>query len=206
MRIGICGGTFDPVHRGHTEPVLAVRELFEWDQVLYVPAFRQPFKTEGQSVSGYHRYAMTVLATEEIAGFLTSTVELDRQEVSFTIDTLRALRQQYGRAAGFDWVIGDDNLPMLASWRALDEIFQLANFAVLTRGKSELPETLRERVAPAVGRPKSGKIVFAENVTVEISSTTIRERIQQGQPFEELMHPRVARYIHSHQLYRRGTD
>src|SRR5512144_839717 len=116
MRIGICGGTFDPFHRGHLEPVLAARDVMQWDRVLYVPAHRQPFKRDQLSASGYHRFAMTVLATEERDALYVTSRELERGEISYTVDTLEQLRAESADAI-LDWIIGDDNLPQLDSWK-----------------------------------------------------------------------------------------
>jgi len=132
MKIGICGGTFDPFHRGHLEPVLAARGVMEWDRLIYVPAYRQPFKPEEQFASGYHRFTMAVLATESIETIDVSTQELDRGKISYTVETLELLRAGYPQAT-LDWIIGDDNLFQLSEWKRIDRIFELANFAVLTR-------------------------------------------------------------------------
>lgn len=133
MKIGICGGTFDPFHRGHLEPVLAARETMQWDRIIYMVARRQPFKGEGESASGYHRFAMAVLATESIDDVRISSWELEREGVSYTVDTLEYLRGEFPDAT-LDWIIGDDNLSRLGEWHNVDRIFGLANFAVLTRG------------------------------------------------------------------------
>src|SRR5437763_17189192 len=132
MRIAICGGTFDPFHRGHLEPVLAVRAWMQWDRVIYVPAWRQPFKLDRSTASGYHRFAMAVLATENHDPLAVSTMELERGEVSYTVDTLEALRREHPDAS-LDWIIGEDNVPHLAKWKNIERIFELANFVVLTR-------------------------------------------------------------------------
>src|SRR6476661_10824439 len=119
MKIGICGGTFDPFHRGHLEPVLAARGLFGWDLLLYIPAYRQPFKTGQRATSGYHRFTMAVLATETIEIIHVTPMELDRGATSYTVDTLELLRTEYPQAT-LDWIIGDDNLEKLSEWKNLE--------------------------------------------------------------------------------------
>ncbi|HEX6179029.1 MAG TPA: nicotinate (nicotinamide) nucleotide adenylyltransferase, partial [Thermoanaerobaculia bacterium] len=141
MKIGICGGTFDPFHRGHLEPVLAVRGTMQWDRLLYVPAFRQPFKADRDSASGYHRFAMTVLGTEDRDGVFVTPLELERGAISYTVDTLEALRAEHPEAT-LDWIIGDDNVAGLPKWKNLDRIFELANFAVLARVTEGVGQTL----------------------------------------------------------------
>ncbi|HEX9460757.1 MAG TPA: adenylyltransferase/cytidyltransferase family protein, partial [Thermoanaerobaculia bacterium] len=99
MRIGICGGTFDPFHRGHLDPVLAAREELQWDRVLYIPAWRQPFKTHLDAAPGAHRFAMTALAIRDYDMLYVSPIELDRGGISYSVDTLEELHRQYPGAA-----------------------------------------------------------------------------------------------------------
>jgi nicotinate (nicotinamide) nucleotide adenylyltransferase len=132
MRIGICGGTFDPFHRGHLDPVLAAREELQWDRVLYIPAWRQPFKTHLDAASGAHRFAMAALAIRDYDMLYVSPIELDRGGISYSVDTLDELHRQYPGAA-FDWIIGDDNVADLDRWKDPERLFQLARFVVLSR-------------------------------------------------------------------------
>lgn len=190
MRIGICGGTFDPFHCGHLHPVLAARETMEWDRVIYVPAFVQPFKSDRATASPLDRFAMTVLATEEHEEVYVSKRELERGEISYTVDTLEELHAELPEAT-LDWIIGDDNLADLHKWRNLDRIFELARFVVLTRGRTQIPENLKNR-----------PIEFARNATVPVSSTEIRRRVRAGESIDELVDPRVSHYIHHYRLYK----
>lgn len=209
MKIGICGGTFDPFHRGHLEPVLAIREALEWEAIIYVPARQQPFKLDKEASSGYHRFAMTVLATDDVDGVSVSLFELERTGISYTVDTLEMLRSQWPDAT-LDWVIGDDNLADLGAWRSLDRIFELANFVVLTRGGGELPPVLCDASGAATvplfadpgQRAPQGAVVFAHNPTVPVSATEIRERVRTGQAIDAFVDPRVSRYIQRNRLYR----
>ncbi|HEV7243219.1 MAG TPA: nicotinate-nucleotide adenylyltransferase [Thermoanaerobaculia bacterium] len=203
MNIGICGGTFDPFHRGHLDPIVAVRGEMQWDRVIYVPAFVQPFKQDRETASGHHRFAMAAIATLDRDELLVSSMELERGAVSYTVDTLQQLRNEYPDGT-LDWIIGDDNLAKLGEWKSIDTIFEMANFVVLTRGSHEVPASMRERVTEARMRPKHGTIVFAENATVPVSSTEIRRRVHAGEPIEDLVPPPVSRYIHHYDLYRKG--
>jgi nicotinate-nucleotide adenylyltransferase len=211
MRIAICGGTFDPFHRGHLDPVLAVRDTMQWERVIYIPAYRQPFKQDRATASGYDRFAMAVLATEQLDDFSVSHRELERGAVSYTVDTLEELRAEE-RDATLDWIIGDDNLAALHQWRNVARIFELANFAVLSRvGQAILPASLASRgqaglpVLQPQSRPKCGAVVFVHNPTIPISSTEIRRRVRAGEPIDELVDPRVSRYIHHNRLYKEAT-
>lgn len=192
MKIGICGGTFDPFHHGHLEPVLAARETMRWDRIIYVVAYQQPFKDKGASAAGYHRFAMAVLATEQFDEMYISSWELEREGTSYTVDTLEHLRSEYPDAT-LDWIIGDDNLARLGEWKRIDRIFELANFVVLTR---VAPATL-----PAFPGAKPASILFAHNATIPISSTEIRRRVRAGESIDALVDPRVSRYIQHNRLY-----
>lgn len=205
MNIGICGGTFDPFHCGHLDPILAVRDAMQWDRVLFIPAYVQPFKTDRVTASPYHRFAMAAAATLDHDGLVVSPMELERGAISYTVDTLTALRAQYPDAR-LEWIIGDDNLEKLLDWRSLDTIFELANFVVLARGKSILPDILQKRVTSPNDRPHHGAITFAENATVPVSSTEVRRRARAGEPIDGLVPPRVSRYIQQYELYRKGQS
>ena len=196
MNIGICGGTFDPFHRGHLDPVLAVREVMQWDRVLYVPARIQPFKLDRQSASGYHRFAMTAIGIRDHAALFIDPLELERHAVSYAVDTLEELHRRYPNAR-FDWVIGDDNLADLPKWKDFDRLFDLTRFVVLTRNEPPKESALAKRI-------EAGSIVFAKNATVPVSSTRIRELLRAGVPIDGLVDPMVSRYIHHYGLYKEG--
>ena len=207
MNIAICGGTFDPFHRGHLEPVLAVREEMQWERILYVPARHQPFKAGHGSASGYHRFAMAALATAGIDAIWVLPLELERDAVSYTVDTLEHLRCEYPETT-LDWIIGDDNLPRLGEWKSLDRILELANFVVLSRGgEAVLPsiDAVQKKsgvVREAKVRGTCGAIVFARNAMVPVSATDIRKRVRAGEPIDAFVDPRVSRYIDHYGLYR----
>jgi nicotinate-nucleotide adenylyltransferase len=202
MKIGICGGTFDPFHYGHIEPVLAVRDEMDWDRILYVPAHRQPFKVDAGSVADWHRWAMLILGTQDHDDVYASDIELSRGEVSYTVDTLEQLRAENPDAT-LDWIIGDDNLAKLDEWKNLDRIFELANFAVLSRGGQALLPVHAARVLhDPRDRETHGSIVMLHNATVPISATDIRRRLRDGESIDAFVDPRVSRYIEHYGLYK----
>jgi nicotinate-nucleotide adenylyltransferase len=192
MKIGIVGGTFDPFHRGHLDPVLAAREKLQWDRVVYIPAWRQPFKMDRDAASGPHRFAMTALAIRDHDALYVSPIELERGGISYSVDTLEELHRQY-EGASFDWVIGDDNLKDLDRWKDPERLYKLARFVVLTRHPT-----------PDRRPPTNATIVFAENATVPVSSTEIRRRVRAGEPIDAFVDPLVSRYIHHYGLYKEG--
>ena len=204
MKIGICGGTFDPFHRGHLDPVLAVRERVQWDRVVYIPAHVQPFKQDRETASPFHRFAMVAAATLE-HDLEASPMELERGRVSYTVETLEELRAGHPDDT-LDWIIGDDNLAKLLEWKSIDRIFELANFVVLSRAAHRVPEVLEARVTDPANRGTRGAIAFAENATIPISSTEIRRRVREGELIDDLVPPPVSRYIHHYGLYRKGQS
>lgn len=201
-RVGILGGTFDPFHYGHLRPMLAIQERLGWDEMLFVPAWIQPFKTERATVSPFHRYAMTVLGTEQIPGAKVSIVELERAQVSYTVDTLRELRSALPDTV-LEWVIGDDNLARLGEWKEADALFELANFIVLRREAAlpALPAELEGRLHSIKARERNGSIVLVTNDLIEVSATEIRRRIAAREPWDHMVPSRVARYIRHNDLY-----
>lgn len=205
MKIGIYGGTFDPFHRGHLEPVVAARNALKWDKVWYVPAYVQPFKLDRTFASPYHRFAMIAASIVEHDFLYVSSVELERGHVSYTVETLEELRKQHPNDT-LDWIIGDDNFLKLHEWKSLDRIFELANFAVLTRRSHEVPEAFASRVCDARSRSTHGTICFSNNPTLEIASTDVRDRVREGQPIDDLVPAPVSRYIQHYGLYRKGQS
>jgi nicotinate-nucleotide adenylyltransferase len=205
MRIGICGGTFDPFHRGHLDPVLHVRDTMQWDRVIYIPARMQPFKQNRETASPYHRFTMAAMATLDEAMLHVSPMELERETISYSVDTLEELRAQH-RHDTIDWIIGDDNLTQLLEWKSIDRIFELANFAVLARGEHTLPPQLASRRRNARERSTHGSLVFADNPSVPVSSTEIRRRVSAGESIGDLVPEPVSRYIQHYGLYRKGQS
>jgi nicotinate-nucleotide adenylyltransferase len=205
MKIGIYGGTFDPFHCGHLEPVIAARELMQWDRVYYVPAFVQPFKQDRTFASPYHRFAMIAASIVDHDFLYVSSMELERGRVSYTVESLEELREDYPDET-IDWVIGDDHFLKLHEWRNLGRIFELANFAVLTRKDHDIPPAFASRVCKPAERSSHGSISFTSNPRIEISSTDVRRRLQEGEPIDDLVPPAVSRYIHHYGLYRKGQS
>lgn len=200
-RIGLLGGTFDPIHRGHLRPLRSAAAAIGWERVLLIVAAQQPFKAGRSSTSPFHRWAMAAIATADDEKVVLSDIELERGDISYTVDTLETLKARNPGAA-LDWIIGDDNLPMLLEWRRIERIFELANFVVLRRSEAELPAALKSRLVGSEDViPRTGGIVLVDNPEVPISSTAIRQHVHDGQPIEDLVEPGVAAYIRKYGLY-----
>jgi nicotinate-nucleotide adenylyltransferase len=183
MRLGIFGGSFDPIHHGHLILARATLEELGLDRILFIPANLSPHKTETKPATAQDRLAMLQLAIEDEPGFATSDIELHRPPPSYTVETLRELK---GRHAGdeFTLLIGADNVAKFETWREPDEIRRLAKIAVLDRANQTAPHDW-----PVVRR------------LIDISSTDIRARVAERRSIRYLTPDQVCDYIAAHGLY-----
>lgn len=192
-RVGVMGGTFDPVHHGHLVAASEVLDAYELDEVLFVPTGEQPFKQHRDVTPAEHRYLMTVVATASNPRFNVSRIEIDRPGPSYTIDTLRLLREQMPDTDLF-FITGADVLPQILTWKDADELWSLAHFIGVTRPGHDLD--------PA-GLPATG-VSLTEVPAMAISSTDCRERVADGKSVWYLVPDGVVQYINKHGLYRGG--
>lgn len=190
-RIGVMGGTFDPIHNGHLVAASEVQDVFHLDEVIFVPTATQPFKKGRPVTDPEMRYLMTVIATASNPHFTVSRVDIDRGKLTYTIDTLRDLHEQI-RDADFYFITGADALARIMEWKDIDELFSLAHFVGVTRPEhdSVLPEQLREKVS------------VIEIPALAISSTDVRERTRRGAPVWYLVPDGIVQYINKFGLYR----
>ncbi len=198
MRLGILGGTFDPVHRGHLALARAASDELGLDEVLFLPA-GQPWRKAGQTIaSNEHRLAMLRRALEGEAAFQVSRLELERPGPSYTADTLEALRDDRPEDELF-FLLGEDALMDLPNWARPQRILELARLAVARRADSS-PEALEEaeRRLPGLGE----RVVWLKMSVVAVSATEIRERVREGQPMGGLVPATVEQYIRMQGLYR----
>ena len=193
-RIGVMGGTFDPIHHGHLVAASEVQAWFDLDEVVFVPT-GQPYQKADRPVSAAeHRYLMTVIATASNPRFTVSRVDIDRDGPTYTVDTLSDLAQQYPDADLF-FITGADALQEILSWRSSERLFELAEFVGCTRpGYAMDPTTLD-------GMPHD-RVTIVEIPALAISSTDCRRRAARGEPVWYLVPDGVVQYISKHQLYR----
>lgn len=191
MRIGLLGGTFNPVHRGHLLLAEGAKQILKLDQVLWIPARQSPHKAKGSSLaSPKDRTAMVELAVRDHPDFKLSRIELERPSPSFTIDTVRQLQAQVkNRSVQWVFLIGSDIAPELTGWRQFDQLVKLVEFVAIPRPGNRsglLPKGVREIPVK----------------TLNISSSEIRKRIREGRPIRPFVPEAVCRYIEEHGLYR----
>ncbi len=193
MRLGIFGGTFDPVHLGHLIVAETARAQARLERVLFVLSHRPPHKNAVELAPVLHRLDMLNLALAGHPNFFVSTIELQREGVSYTVDTLRRLQSlpEY-RAAELHLIIGSDSLAAFEQWREPEAIMQLARLLVYPR---------LETSAPAAYAEFQKNSHLLEAPIVEISSTEIRRRLQQSESIRYLVPDAVLRYIEANRLY-----
>lgn len=196
-RVGVMGGTFDPIHHGHLVAASEVQGWFDLDEVVFVPT-GQPWQKAERDVSpAEHRYLMTVIATAANPRFTVSRVDIDRAGPTYTVDTLRDLRAERPDA-DFYFITGADALTDIFSWRNAEDAFELAHFVGCTRPGSDMdPATL--------AKIPHDRVTMVEVPALAISSTDCRERQRAGQPVWYLVPDGVVQYITKHGLYPPGT-
>ena len=220
MRIALYGGTFDPVHVGHTGVADGLSKLFALDRILFVPAYVAPHKRGASVTPALHRYAMLALATQEEARFHISSIELDAPEKPYTVETLSRMREQLGHGAQLFFVMGADSWMEITTWREWERVLALASHIVVTRPGYEVsathvtPEirakvldlrgTKAEEIARAVEESDGARIYLTDAVNLEISSTEIRRAVREGLDDEwtKWVSPSVGNYIRKYGLYR----
>ena len=192
-RIGVMGGTFDPIHHGHLVAASEVQAWFDLDEVVFVPT-GEPWQKQSRQVSAAeHRYLMTVIATASNPRFWVSRVDIDRGGPTYTIDTLRDLRTELPDADLY-FITGADALSDIFTWRDADELFKLAHFVGCTRpGFTMNPSTL-------TGIPHE-RVTIVEIPALAISSTDCRKRHMRGEPVWYLVPDGVVQYIAKRGLY-----
>jgi nicotinate-nucleotide adenylyltransferase len=194
VRIGVMGGTFDPIHHGHLVAASEVAHIFALDEVVFVPT-GQPWQKQDKKVSpAEDRYLMTVIATASNPQFSVSRLDIDRPGPTYTIDTLRDLRAERGDDAELYFITGADALSRMLSWQDVDELFTLAHFVGCTRPGHRLTDQ---------GLPED-KVSLVEIPALAISSTGCRQRVAKGQPIWYLVPDGIVQYIAKRGLYRNG--
>jgi nicotinate-nucleotide adenylyltransferase len=196
MRVGIMGGTFDPIHHGHLVAASEVAERFGLDQVVFVPTGQPWQKSEFAVSPAEDRYLMTVIATASNPRFMVSRVDIDRGGPTYTVDTLRDLRDAYGTDAKLFFITGADALGKILSWKDAEDLFSLAHFIGVTRPGFDLS---------AEHLPAS-TVSLVQVPAMAISSTDCRRRVEDGKPVWYLVPDGVVQYIAKRGLYRKSDN
>ena len=193
-RIGVMGGTFDPIHHGHLVAAEEARWQFDLDRVVFVPTGRPWQKPVGVSPAE-DRYRMTVLATASNPAFTVSRLEVDHQGPTYTVDTLRRLRAAQPAGTRLFFITGADAVLQILTWKEPDQVLALAEFIAATRPGFDLARLIGQVPGAA------GRVHRMEIPALAISSSDLRTRVARGAPIQYLVPDEVARYIHDHALY-----
>jgi len=202
-RIVLFGGTFDPIHVGHTTVAGAAAAYLDADKLIFIPAKRSPLKGFLPSAGDTHRLKMIELAIQTNDRFEVSDCELQRPAPSYTIDTVKHFQQQYGASVSIYWLLGADSLEDLTHWYKAKELIDACNLAVMHRGGYPTPTF--EEYLPIWGPERIEKLHanVIETPSIDISSTEVRKRLAEGSSTTDVLDPRVADYIARNGLYAR---
>jgi nicotinate-nucleotide adenylyltransferase len=228
MRLGIMGGTFDPIHLGHLRAAEEIYWAFGLDRIIFVPAARPPHKEEAVVASALHRYEMVSLATVFTPYFSVSSIELRRPGKSYSVETVREFQRMYGSKAALYFVVGVDSFLEMSGWREIRELFRLARVIVTARPGWRLDEV--ERLLPAeqrriLGNPRfrylkiaeidpeqvqrertPREVLLVEVVSLDIASRDIRQLVEEGRSIRHLVPDTVAAYMAKNRLYLRQVE
>ena len=203
MRLGVLGGTFDPIHLGHIDAADAAQHGLSLESIVLIPSRIPPHRADPTSASAEDRLAMVELAAADRPGWSASRIELDRDGPSYTYDTLTELgARRESRSTQIFFITGADAFAEIATWSRYPAVLDLANFVVVSRPGITL-DSLRERVPSAFDRhsPANTRVILVEARTPDVSSTDIRRRVRAGESLSGLVPPAVADYIRTHRLY-----
>jgi nicotinate-nucleotide adenylyltransferase len=189
FRLGVMGGTFDPIHNGHLVAASEVAAALKLDQVVFVPTGAPENKPD--VTGGEHRYLMTVIATAANPRFLVSRVDIDRDKPTYTVDTLTDLKDNYPDAELF-FITGSDAIAQILAWKQVQRLWDLAHFVAVSRPG----HTLQIPDVP------EGTVTVVEVPALSISSTDCRNRVSKGEPIWYLVPDGVVQYIGKHGLYK----
>jgi nicotinate-nucleotide adenylyltransferase len=193
-RLGVMGGTFDPIHHGHLVAASEVASRFELDEVVFVPTGQPWQKADRQVSAAEDRYLMTVIATASNPRFTVSRVDIDRAGMTYTVDTLRDLRVERGDDVDLYFITGADALTQILTWRNVDELFERAHFVGVTRPGVELDTSVMSDLP-------QDRVTLMEVPALAISSTACRARVAEEDPIWYLVPDGIVQYIAKRGLY-----
>lgn len=202
MKIGIMGGTFDPIHYAHLATAEFIRDKYKLDKILFIPSGNPPHK--GENVTDkYDRYKMVLLATETNDDFLALDLEIERNKKTYTVDTLKYLKTTYKNSEIY-FITGADAICDIENWKNVKENFQLATFIAATRPGISLLKS-QEKIETLVKKYKAN-ILSVYVPSLDISSTYIRDQLKEGKSVRYLVPESVEEYMNQNKLYKCGDE
>ena len=201
-KIGILGGTFNPIHCGHLIIAETVREKMCLDKVLIIPSGQPPHKPDTEVIDAEHRYELVRRAVASNSFIEASRVEIDRKGFTYTVNTLTTLRKVYGQEAGLFFIIGADIIPELTAWKDFANVFRLCEFVAVLRPGHDRKEI--EADIELLKQKYDLRIQMVDAPLIDISSSDIRDRCSAGRSIKYLVPESVEDYIKSEGLYRQA--
>lgn len=198
-KIGVSGGTFNPIHMGHLMVAEMVRDSFGLDKVLFIPSGMPPHKNLGGVACAEHRFDMVQIAVASNPYFIESRIEIDRRGYTYTVDTLKNLREIYGNNTSLYYIIGADVLNDLLTWRSFEEVFKICEFIAVLRPGNDVQAFNNQM--KYLKNTYCAKIHFINTPQIDISSTEIRDRVKEGRSIKYLVPDAVEEYIKLNRLY-----
>lgn len=202
-KIALFGGTFDPIHLGHTQVAAAAAKQIEAEQVIFIPAKCSPLKGFFPHASDDDRLRMVELAIQGCEGFSASDCELRRPAPSYTLDTVRRFQQEYGEETSIYWLLGADSVDDLVLWHRIHELIDTCHLAVMVRAGYEAPSFDRHLAALGADRVEKLRRNVIQTPSIAISSTKVREHLAAGKDVCDMLCPQVWDYIQRRGLYKR---
>lgn len=203
MNIGVLGGTFDPVHIGHLTLAEEVAGRLNLDEVLFIPAGQPWLKADAPVSAAEHRVPMVRLAIAGRPRFRLRTMEIERAGPSYSVDTIRELKQQIAAGDGLFFILGWDNLIDLPRWRQPSQLIKMCRLVAVPRIGYPVPDLAPlEAAIPGL----SGRLTMLDKPEIDISASVIRERVSRGLSIERLVPKAVAKYIKDHGLYKAKSE
>lgn len=200
VKIGIMGGTFNPIHNGHLIVAEDVRVKCGLDRVLFITSGQPPHKPNSEVIDANHRYEMVCRAVSSNPFFEASRIEIDRSGYTYTVNTLQQLRTEYGVGTDFYFIIGADNIPELITWKEYERVFQMCEFIAILRPGHDWPAL--EAEIKSYEEKFGARIYLVDSRLIDISSTEIRERCKRGKSIKYLVPDEVEEYILENSLYK----
>jgi nicotinate-nucleotide adenylyltransferase len=192
MKIGLFGGTFNPIHNGHLKIARKVLNAFELAKIIFIPSGNPPHKSKKDIAGASHRMKMLKLAIAGERKFEVSDIEIRRKGISYTLDTIKEIKKIYGKDAVLYFIAGLDMALDLPNWKDPSKVLNLARFIAVERpglSSEKLPDKYHE------------KIIFIRGISIDVSSSDIRKRVKEGKTIKTLVPEAVEKYIKGHNLF-----
>ena len=203
-RLGIMGGTFDPVHYGHLVTAETARAQFNFDKVIFIPSGCPPHKIGQKITEAQHRYLMTVLAVNTNIFFEVNRIEIERQGNSYAFDTVLQLKKEFGPEWELYFITGADAVLEILTWKNIRRLIEICTFVAATRPGFDL--SVLDNKLEQISSIAKDKFLTFEVPALSISSTDIRQKVASGKPIKYLLPESVERYIDTNNLYKEKSD